>query len=155
MTPVVVDAILCFCALVILLYFLFGGPLRKKIILQCWDPSSDLASHDQLTRACLCWMCRCCTIGHQCQERIVLFQNLLCRLHCSFHFAIALWKVRTRRRLPESVRLCEDSELVRGELSSIVCDNFVWNAPVSKYVLRFTDCLSTCHVCEVCYLNIS
>ena len=117
MTPVVVDTIMCFCAHVTLLYFLFGGPLGKKIFLQCWDPSSDLASHDQLTRACLCWVNRCCAIGHQCQERIVLFQNLLRCLHCSFHFAIALWKVWTRRRVPESVCLYEDSELVRGELS--------------------------------------
>ena len=133
----------------------FWWATGKKIFLQCWDPSSDLASHDQLTRTCLYWLYRCCAISHQCQEPVILFQNLLRRLHCCLYFAVALWKLWTRRRVPESVRLCEDSELVRGELSSIVCDNFVWNAPVSKHVLRFTDCLSTCHVCEVCYLNIS
>ena len=44
------------------------------------------------------------------------------------------------RDVPESVRLCEDSELVRGELSSIFCDNFVWKTPVSKQVLNFADC---------------
>ena len=140
----------CHCAVL-----LFWWATGKKIFLQCRDPSSDLASHDQLTRTCLCLEYRCCAIDHQCQERIILFQNLLRRLHCSFHFTIALLKVWTRRRVPESERLCEDSELVRGELSSIVCDNFVWNAPMSKHVLHFTDCLSTCHVCEVCYLNIS